>query len=91
MKKDIKMDVEKLKSVYDAARALNNHNQDQAADGVGKSKSTIYKVFNREMTSQPAVDAILDYCYKAGLKDTIRKNGLDPDAKVKDLKEPATN
>jgi len=83
------MNTEKLKSVYDAARALNNHNQDQAAESIGKSKSTIYQVFSGEMTSKPAIDAILDYCYKAGLSHTIQKLGLDSGSKVKELKETA--
>lgn len=83
------MDTEKLKAVYDAARALNSHNQDQAAKSVGKSKSTIYQVLDGKMTSMPTVKALLDYCYDAGLRHTIKEIGLDSNMKVGKSKNPS--
>ena len=77
--------LEKLRSVYNAARALNNQTHLQAAENVGKSITTIHQVLIGDMTSQPAIDAIREYCYKAGLRYTIEKLGLNPDQKAKTL------
>lgn len=80
------MDVKKLKRVYDAARALNGHNQEEAAREVKKSQSMINQVLAGTATSQPTVDAILKYCYRAGLRRSVEKLGLDPEMKM----QPAT-
>lgn len=77
------MDLKKLKSVYDAARALNGHTQEEASVVVGKSQSMINQVLSGSVTSQPTIDAVRKYCYKAGLKHTIEKLGLDPKQNVK--------
>lgn len=77
------MDLQKLKSIYDAARALNGHTLEDASVKVGKSQSMINQVLSGTATSQPTTDAIKDYCYKAGLESNIRKLGLDPQKKVK--------
>lgn len=76
------MNIKKLKRVYDAARALNDHNQDEASKVVGKSASMINQTLSGQVTSQPTIDAITDYCYKAGLKNSIKKIGLEPDQKM---------
>lgn len=60
------MYLKKLKSIYNAARALNGHNQRQAAKHVGKSASMINQVLADLVTSKPTITAIIDYCNCAG-------------------------
>lgn len=74
--------MKKLKRVYDAARALNDHTLDDAARYVGKSASMINQVLAGQVTSKPTVDAIVDYCYKAGLKHSIKKIGFEPETNI---------
>lgn len=79
LKKYIKMDIQKLKRVYDAARQLNGHTLDEASVEVGKSASMINQVLSGSVTSKPTIDAVRNYCYETGLSSTIKKLGLDPD------------
>ena len=88
--KTVSPDIQKLKRVYDAARQLNGHNQDEAAEVVGKSSSMINQTLSGTSTSQPTIDAVLNYCYKSGLEYTIKKHGLDPDQPAKSNKATAT-
>lgn len=75
--------MKKLKRVYDAARALQGHTLEEAAVFVGKSQSMIDQVLAGKVTSAPTVEAVADYCYKAGLKHSMKKMGLDPEQKLK--------
>jgi|GEM_PF-4333376 len=76
------MDLEKLKRVYGAARNLRDHNQKEAAPHVGKSESMINQVLSGTATSEPTEDAILNYCYEAGLEHIIKKLDLKPNSTI---------
>lgn len=74
------MDLEKLKSVYDAARSINGHKQEEAAPHVGKSSSMINQTLSGTATSMPTIKGIIRYIEDAGLGHILEREGLYPES-----------
>lgn len=74
------INMEQLKKIYDASRALKGHTSIQeSTDDIGYSKSTIEKFFAGKYDFPDKVkESIIKYCYDAGMEHAIKKQGLDP-------------
>lgn len=73
-----------LKKVFDAARKIRGHNLEEAASDMDYSVTTLTKLFSEKLPyPDKPKQAVRKYIYESGLRDSIEKLDLDPDAKKK--------
>lgn len=72
-----------LKKAFDAARVYHEHTLKQASQDLGVSETFLILFLKGKGTSAPLEKKVRAYIYKAGVVNSIKKLGLDPNMKIK--------